>query len=172
VSSLCSNRPGTILKYDTDRDPPHSYKSVTGAQYSSSVGGYVFSCTATLPDFSFTVGNSTSTGTITVPGDYINYAPVDTAGTTCYGGIQSDDSIGFAIFGDVALKAAFVVFDGANTQLGFASKAAATAATKTGSSTTTTTDTAAAATTSATKGRKKHGNNAIVEWMSQFVPSV
>lgn len=96
------------------------YAQVTDATLSASIGGYVFPCTATLPDFSYTVAGNT----ITIPGDFINYSPIDTAGTSCYGGIQPDTSIGFSIFGDVALKAAFVVFsdNGTTPQLGFASK--------------------------------------------------
>ncbi|KAI0124190.1 secreted aspartic proteinase precursor [Xylariales sp. AK1849] len=96
------------------------YAQVSGASYSSTEGGYVFSCDATLVDFSYTVGDVT----ITIPTDYLNYSPVDTAGTQCYGGIQPDTDIGFSIFGDVALKAAFVVFqnDGSTPQLGFATK--------------------------------------------------
>jgi hypothetical protein len=96
------------------------YAQVTGATLSASVGGYVFPCTATLPDFGYTVGANT----ITIPADFINYSPVDTTGTSCYGGIQPDTSIGFSIFGDIALKAAFVVFsaNGTTPQLGFASK--------------------------------------------------
>ncbi|KAK6072571.1 Endothiapepsin [Seiridium cupressi] len=96
------------------------YSAVSGASYSSSVGGYVFSCDADLPEFSYVVGDVT----VTIPADYLNYSPVDTAGTQCYGGIQPDTDVGFSIFGDVALKAAFVVFkdDGTTPQLGFASK--------------------------------------------------
>ncbi|KPM42973.1 Endothiapepsin [Neonectria ditissima] len=40
----------------------------------------------------------------------------------CFGGLQSSDSAGINIFGDIALKAAFVVFDGANSRIGFAKK--------------------------------------------------
>ncbi|KAK3335151.1 aspartic peptidase domain-containing protein [Cercophora scortea] len=94
------------------------YKQVSGASYSSSEGGYIFSCSATLPNFVIGVGSAR----ITVPGKYINYAPIDSTGVSCYGGIQSDAGIGFAIYGDVALKAAFVVFDGGNTRLGWAAK--------------------------------------------------
>lgn len=94
------------------------YAAVAGSSYDSTNGGYVFPCSLTPPDFQFGVGDVT----ITVPGDYINYAPVDTANSSCYGGIQDNSGIGFSIFGDVALKAAFVVFDGANTQLGWAEK--------------------------------------------------
>ena len=94
------------------------YETVSNASYSSSQGGYVFPCDTELPDFSFGVGEST----IIVPGSYINYSPVDKANSSCYGGIQGDSSIGFAIFGDIAIKSAFVVFDGENEQLGWAAK--------------------------------------------------
>lgn len=50
----------------------------------------------------------------------MNYAPVSTS--TCFGGLQSSSGIGINIFGDVALKAAFVVFDGASNRLGWAAK--------------------------------------------------
>lgn len=96
------------------------YKQVTGAAYDNTQGGYTFACDATLPDFTLGVGDA---GRIVVPGEYINYAPLDSANTTCYGGIQDDSDIGFAIFGDIVLKAAFVVFEGgASPQLGWASK--------------------------------------------------
>ena len=54
----------------------------------------------------------------------MNYAPVSDGSTTCFGGIQSDDGIGFSIFGDVFLKSQFVVFSDASggPQLGFAAK--------------------------------------------------
>lgn len=94
------------------------YAQVDGAQDSEQEGGYVFSCDATLPDFTFAVGD----GQITIPGSYINWAPVDSANTSCYGGLQSDADIGISIFGDIALKAAFVVFDGGNKRLGWAAK--------------------------------------------------
>jgi aspergillopepsin I len=95
------------------------YSQVDGAQDSEQEGGYVFSCDATLPDFTFAVGD----GQITIPGKFINWAPVDTSNQTCYGGLQSDADIGISIFGDIALKAAFVVFDGGNKRLGWAAKA-------------------------------------------------
>lgn len=42
----------------------------------------------------------------------------------CYGGVQSDSSVGFSIYGDVFLKAVFVVFDGTDGEerVGLASK--------------------------------------------------
>lgn len=96
------------------------YNEVDGAQYDQSQGGYTFSCDAKLPDFVFGLGSDGAS--VTVPGDYINFAPVTEGGRDCFGGIQEDSGIGFAIYGDVALKAAFVVFDGGKEQLGWAAK--------------------------------------------------
>ncbi|KAK3953394.1 aspartic peptidase domain-containing protein [Pseudoneurospora amorphoporcata] len=56
----------------------------------------------------------------TVPGRYMNYGEVNA--TWCYGGMQSSEDIGFSIFGDVVLKAQFVVFDLGGMRVGFAGK--------------------------------------------------
>lgn len=109
---------GTTLLMLPDAVVSAYYEQVSGAQDSTQEGGYVFSCDATLPDFSFNVGD----GEITIPGTYINFQPISTGSSTCYGGIQSDSGIGMAIFGDIALKAALVVFDSGNSRLGWAAK--------------------------------------------------
>jgi aspergillopepsin I len=94
------------------------YDAVRGAQDESSAGGWIFPCSATLPDFLFVVGATV----ITIPGEYMNYAPADAAGNWCYGGLQDSTHLGLNIFGDVALKAAFVLFDGSTPSLGWATK--------------------------------------------------
>ncbi|KAK8092814.1 hypothetical protein PG999_014401 [Apiospora kogelbergensis] len=97
------------------------YKQVPGAAMSYSLGGYVFPCDAKIPEFTFKVGDVS----ITIPPSFINYAVADEEGKKCFGGIQPDTDIGFSIFGDVALKAAFVVFDAgseAAPRLGWAKK--------------------------------------------------
>lgn len=95
------------------------WAQVSGSQNSNTVGGYVFPCSATLPSFTFGVGSAR----IVIPGDYIDFGPISTGSSTCFGGIQSSAGVGINIFGDVALKAAFVVFDGSSTpRLGWASK--------------------------------------------------
>ncbi|KAJ9131018.1 Secreted aspartic proteinase [Pleurostoma richardsiae] len=111
---------GTSLLLLPDGVVQAYYSCVTGAAYDSSWGGWTFPCSSALPILTFTIDSSGTN--FTVPGNYMNYAPLDSAGTTCYGGLQSDTGIGFSIFGDVVLKAAFVVFDYGNMQMGFASK--------------------------------------------------
>jgi hypothetical protein len=95
------------------------YKQVSGSSNSEEYGGYVFKCSATLPSFSYGVGSAT----FTIPGSYLDYGPVEDGSSTCFGGLQSSDDVGINIYGDVALKAAFVVFDGSSSpRLGFATK--------------------------------------------------
>ncbi|OHF01651.1 endothiapepsin [Colletotrichum orchidophilum] len=93
------------------------YSKISGAKYDSSQGGYTFPCSATIPSFTFGVGSSR----ITIPASYLNYAPV--TASSCFGGLQSNTGIGISIYGDIALKSAFVVFNGATNQVGWASKA-------------------------------------------------
>ncbi|KAI1110316.1 secreted aspartic proteinase precursor [Nemania sp. NC0429] len=97
------------------------YATVSGSMFDGLQGGYVFPCNATLPNFVIGVGQAR----IDIPGKYINYAPSDKTGQTCFGGIQSDEGIGFSILGDVVLKAAFIVFDATpgKLRLGIARKA-------------------------------------------------
>lgn len=110
---------GTTLLYLPSAVAKAYWASVSGSQNSNSAGGYVFPCSATLPNFTFGVGSAR----ITIPGDYMDFGAISSGSSTCFGGIQSSSGIGINIFGDVALKAAFVVFDGSTTpRLGFASK--------------------------------------------------
>ncbi|KAI0424238.1 secreted aspartic proteinase precursor [Xylaria sp. FL1042] len=107
---------GTTLLYLPSTIVSAYYAQVSGSRNNAQAGGYTFPCSASLPDFTFGVGSAR----IVIPGDYINYAPY--SGSTCFGGIQSSSGIGINIFGDVALKAAYVVFDSTGPRLGWASK--------------------------------------------------
>lgn len=111
---------GTTLLYLPSATTSAYYAKVPGASYSSSQGAYVFPCSATLPAFHVAIG----AGVFTVPGNFINYGPIDSAGSQCFGGIQANTGIGFSIFGDIFLKSVFAVFDMSTgtPRLGFASK--------------------------------------------------
>lgn len=63
---------GTTLMMLPDSLVNDYYSSVSGATDSPSVGGWVFSCDADLPDLSIIIGGVA----FTVPGSYLNYAPV------------------------------------------------------------------------------------------------
>ncbi|KAM5344020.1 hypothetical protein ACJ41O_012557 [Fusarium nematophilum] len=131
---------GTSLLFLPGQINEAYYSQVQGAQLDQAAGGFVFPCDSELPDLSFGIGNAS----VTIPGSFMNFAPIpDTQGSglqkragrnsivilvqgqdsgMCFGGLQSSDATGINIFGDVALKAAFVVFDGEKSRIGFAKK--------------------------------------------------
>lgn len=110
---------GTSLLLLPDDIVSAYYAQVAGSSNSQTDGGYVFPCTATLPDLTLRIESYNAV----TPGNYMNYAPASEAGS-CFGGLQSNSGIGQSIFGDVFLKAQFVVFDDAagGPRLGFAAK--------------------------------------------------
>lgn len=110
---------GTTLLYLPASVVKAYYAQISGSSNSASAGGYVFPCSATLPSFTFGVGSAR----ITIPGDYMDFGQISSGSSSCFGGIQSSADIGINIFGDVALKAAFVVFENSGSpRLGWASK--------------------------------------------------
>jgi len=84
---------GTTLLYLPTAVVSKYYKSVSGATNSAAAGGWIFPCSATLPNFSVTIGGASHT----VPGSYMNFSPY--SGSQCFGGIQANTGIGFSIFG-------------------------------------------------------------------------
>lgn len=110
---------GTTLLMLPDNVVSAYYKQVPGATDNQSAGGYTFDCSAQLPDFTVSIGGYDAV----VPGSLINYAPVSSGSSTCFGGIQSNSGLGFSIFGDIFLKSQYVVFDSQGPRLGFAPQA-------------------------------------------------
>ncbi|PHH78807.1 hypothetical protein CDD82_2834 [Ophiocordyceps australis] len=108
---------GTSLLYLPDNIVKAYWSRVPGAQKLQDAM-WVHPCNAKLPDFSFAVVASR----MTIPGEFMKFAPIDEAGTLCVGGMQPSIG-GLSLFGDVALKAAFVVWDVGNSRLGFAKPA-------------------------------------------------
>ncbi|KUI64602.1 Endothiapepsin [Cytospora mali] len=115
---------GTTLLLVPDQVVTDYYAAVDGSAYDDYWGGVLFPCAVMddpgLPDFTFGIGLYKGT----LPGRYINYGNVND--TYCYGGIQTQGSMEFGIFGDVIMKAQFVVFDLGNQRIGFAQKDVAT----------------------------------------------
>lgn len=70
-------------------------------------------------------GTNQNSGTYksVTPGKHLKMSPVTEGGSTCFGGMQSNDGMDFAIFGDVFLKSQYVVFDMNGPRLGFAPQA-------------------------------------------------
>ncbi|KAJ5190281.1 Penicillopepsin-1 [Penicillium cinerascens] len=108
---------GTTLLLLDDSIVSDYYSQVSGAQNDNNAGGYVFDCSADLPDFSVSINGYSAT----VPGTLMNYGPSGD-GSSCLGGLQSNDGIGFSIFGDIFLKSQYVVFDASGPQIGFAAQ--------------------------------------------------
>lgn len=93
------------------------YKQVNGAQYDSQNGGFLYPCSANLPDFGLAVGDHI----VTIKGSDITYAEAGSG--YCFGGIQPSGGAGVQIVGDVFLKQYFAIFDAGNMRFGVAAKA-------------------------------------------------
>lgn len=91
------------------------YAQVSGAKYSSSAGGYLFSCSATLPTLSIRIG---TTYYATIPASLMNFGTY--SGSQCYGSLQSVGGGSQNIYGDVFFNAYYGVFDASGPQFGFA----------------------------------------------------
>ncbi|KAL8883664.1 MAG: hypothetical protein Q9215_008104 [Flavoplaca cf. flavocitrina] len=92
------------------------YRSVRDAGYNYALGGYTYPCSVTLPSLTLGIGSYKAV----IPGSYITFQPVDSE--ICYGGLQPNDGLDFAVFGGTFLKSQFVVFQSSPLQLGFATK--------------------------------------------------
>jgi hypothetical protein len=92
------------------------YSQVNGAVNNQTVGGVTFPCNTVLPNLSVDVGGNYMA---VVRGTDINFAPVDAAATTCFGGLQAINS-DLQIYGDIMFKSQFVAFNGGNNTIGMA----------------------------------------------------
>lgn len=132
---------GTSLMLVGDEMLVAYWNTVDGAQLSQEAGGVIFPCNTALPDLQVAIGD---TYLATVKGDGMNFAQVGTDTQTgtdckfdvflllpsitmmlmllqvCFGGLQSNQGLPFAIYGDVFFKSQFVVFDGSGPSISIA----------------------------------------------------
>ncbi|KAF8859833.1 acid protease [Acephala macrosclerotiorum] len=105
---------GTTLILMGDAAVTAYYGQVSGSSYSSSEGGYIFPCSATLPTLSFKIGSTYAT----IPSSLLNYGTA--SGSNCFGSLQSVGSGSQNIYGDVFFNAYYGVFDASGPSFGFA----------------------------------------------------
>lgn len=107
---------GTSLMLVQEQMVAGYYSQVQGAEVNDQVGGVIFPCNADLPDLNVRLGDSY---VATIPGSGINFAEVGADAQTgqnfCFGGLQSNQGIPFAIYGDVFFKSQFVAFEGGSS---------------------------------------------------------
>jgi aspergillopepsin I len=96
---------GTSLWYLPKLVADAYWEQVQGAQFSQGQQGYIFPCHSKLPDIALVIAGKK----IVVPGNNMNYQGISV--TTCFGGLQRNDRMPFAIFGDTFLKGLFVAFE-------------------------------------------------------------
>jgi aspergillopepsin I len=113
---ILSSDTGTSLLYLPPDVVLEYYSKVIGAFFDPSNAAWVFPCSSLLPDFIFGIGAYRGV----IPGSYILFEPL--GDDLCYGGIQVNTGLPFSIFGDILLKAQFVIFDHSGPRLGFANK--------------------------------------------------
>jgi hypothetical protein len=78
---------GTTLLLTQDAIVKDYYSGVNGSQLDKNQGGYIFPCSATLPDFTFGVGSYMAV----IGSDLINFAPVDSTGESEYFRFQREE---------------------------------------------------------------------------------
>ncbi|KAF3921023.1 Aspergillopepsin-F [Arthrobotrys entomopaga] len=110
---------GTTLLLVSSSQVRSYYKKIKGAKLDNEEGGYTFPCSATMEDFTVTLGENTAT----IPAKYMNYAPVEEGSSTCFGAVQAMEGEDLWIYGDIFFKSFFTVFDYGNNRFGWAQKA-------------------------------------------------
>ncbi|KAK0711600.1 aspartic peptidase domain-containing protein [Lasiosphaeris hirsuta] len=89
------------------------YAGVASAVYNETIGRvWLFGCNETLPISTLGIEDTH----VTIPSEYLNYWP--NGDGTCWGRIQAEPGLGYSIYGNVLLKAAFVVFDTVGPRMG------------------------------------------------------
>ncbi|PHH72344.1 hypothetical protein CDD82_6029 [Ophiocordyceps australis] len=113
---------GTSLLFLPDSLAAEYWGQIPGVVTSAQAhGSYQFPCALDLPDVMFKLLESHHV--VSIPGAYLNYGPVASHGSLCWGGMQSSRQLHHQnLLGDVMLKAVIVGFDLAQGRVGLANK--------------------------------------------------
>ncbi|KAG6012347.1 hypothetical protein E4U54_007595 [Claviceps lovelessii] len=114
---------GTSLMFLPDPLASRYWLSIPGAQLGAALSrAYMFPCSQarSLPDLLFKLPKTEHV--IRIPGSYLNYGPVGSNPSFCWGGMQSARDMDVTVLGDVMLKAVFVAFDVDKNRIGLANK--------------------------------------------------
>lgn len=106
---------GTSIWYLPETPTKEFYKSFNSS-FDEDQGAYVYPCSITPPEFTVEIGGME----FVVPGEAINFGPVEDGSENCIGGIQYSSVLPGSIFGDVFMKNFFVVFDQGRERIGVA----------------------------------------------------
>jgi hypothetical protein len=82
------------------------YAQVAGSSFYTQQSLWIYPCTSTLPDFGMAIGPNYFA---VAPGPDITFTSV---GTTCIGGLQSNNGGDKQTYGDVMFKSQYIVHDG------------------------------------------------------------
>ncbi|KAH9939961.1 acid protease [Amylocystis lapponica] len=107
---------GTTLCLVDDDVLESIYNKIEGAKYNSQQGGWVYPSSATIPEVSFAIGDTSYTV------NAVDFAFGDAGDGYTFGGIQSRGNLDFDIFGDVFLKSVYVVFNQGEKTVGLAQR--------------------------------------------------
>nr|AAQ73634.1 endothiapepsin-like protein [Epichloe festucae] len=115
---------GTSLMFLPDPLASRYWLSIPGVQSSASPlsKAYMFPCSQadSLPDLLFKLPSTEHV--LRIPGTYLNYGPINSDPSLCWGGMQSAQDMDVTVLGDVMLKAVFVAFDVDKNKIGLANK--------------------------------------------------
>ncbi|KAG6041955.1 hypothetical protein E4U41_000070 [Claviceps citrina] len=115
---------GTSLMFLPEPLASRYWQSIPGVQGSASplTRAYMFPCShaPSLPDLLFKLPKTEHV--LRIPGIYLNYGPVESDPSYCWGGMQSAQDMDVTVLGDVMLKAVFVAFDVDKNRIGLANK--------------------------------------------------
>jgi hypothetical protein len=114
---------GTTLMFLPDNLASGYWFTVPGMKMDQRLANaFTFPCEVAkdLPNLMLKIPGSDRT--LTIPGSYLNYGPVEIDPSYCWGGMQSAEDLSVTVIGDIMLKALYLAFDLERGRVGFAHK--------------------------------------------------